>query len=226
MTEPQMSHAEHDVKRKHAKGHHSAPGNERIGSFSDGVFSIAITLLVLEVKVPDDITGGLITALPVILPKLLAHVISFAVLGIYWVGHHNMFLHIRRHDRWLLWMNILFLLFVASMPFAAALIIHYPDDQLALIFYALMLIGAGLALNLTWRYATKQRRLVPAELDADLIAFVNRRQLMAPMVYVIAVLVSFLNLNVAKLLFILVPLLYIVPSPLDQFHHKQLADTE
>lgn len=226
MTDTQISSAEHAAPRKHVTKHHSAPGNERIGAFSDGVFAIAITLLVLEVKVPEHLTGGLISAMPEVLPKFLAHVISFAVLGIYWVGHHNMFLHIRRHDRWLLWMNVLFLLFVASMPFAAALIIHYPDDQLALVFYALMLIGAGLTLNVTWRYATKHRRLVPAELDADLIAFVNRRQLMAPMVYVFAVLVSFLSLNVAKLLFILVPLLYIVPSPLDQFHHKQLADTE
>lgn len=95
-----------------------------------------------------------------------------------------------------------------------------------LVFYALMLIGAGVSLNLTWRYATERRRLVPAELDDDLIAFVNRRQLMAPIVYLVALLVSFLNLNAAKLFFILVPLLYIVPSPLDQFHHKQLADTE
>ena len=226
MTDTQMSNTEHEAPRKHVTKHHSAPGNERIGSFSDGVFSIAITLLVLEVKVPDHVTGGLISAVPEVLPKFLAHVVSFAVLGIYWVGHHNMFLHIRRHDRWLLWMNILFLMFVASMPFAAALIIRYPDDELALVFYALMLIGAGVSLNLTWRYATERRRLVPAELDDDLIAFVNRRQLMAPIVYLVALLVSFLNLNVAKLLFVLVPLLYIVPSPLDQFHHKQLADTE
>ncbi len=226
MTETQISQNAHEAARKHVSKHHSAPGNERINAFSDGVFAIAITLLVLEVKVPDQISGGLMTVVPTVLPKFLAHVISFAVLGIYWIGHHNMFLHIKRHDRWLLWLNILFLMFVTSMPFAAGLIIHHPDDQLALVFYALMLIGAGFALNLTWRYATQNRRLVPADLDSDLVEFVNRRQMMAPIVYIVAILVSFLSVSVAKWLFIVVPLLYIVPSPLDQFHHKQLADTE
>ena len=105
-------------------------GNERMAAFSDGVFAIAITLLVLELQVPASVPpGGLIALVPEFLPKLAGHVITFAILGIYWVGHHNMFMHIKRHDRTLLWLNNLFLLFVAAMPFPAGLIVQYGNDQ-------------------------------------------------------------------------------------------------
>src|SRR5512145_3234135 len=73
-----------------------AEGNERLNAFSDGVIAIAITLLVLEIKVPEHIPdGGLVGLLPDLLPKLAGHIVSFIVLGIYWVGHHNMFMHIK-----------------------------------------------------------------------------------------------------------------------------------
>jgi uncharacterized membrane protein len=199
-------------------------GNERIGAFSDGVFAIAITLLVLELKVPEHVpAGGLVTLLPEILPKILGHVISFAVLGLYWVAHHNMFLHIKRHDRVLLWLNILFLLFVASMPFLAGLIAEHGGDQFAVIAYAGTLVLAGLVLDLIWAYATHERRLVDPGIDADLVAAVHRRVLMAPAIYLLAIVVSFVSLVAAKLIVFVVLLVYIVPSPLDSHHRKQLG---
>jgi uncharacterized membrane protein len=111
-------------------------GNERIIALSDGVFAIVITLLVLEIKVPEVANSELSAAIVEIIPKILSHVISFVVLGIYWIGHHNMFMHIKRHDRILLWLNILFLLCVASMPFPTGLIVQYIDQQLAIVVYA------------------------------------------------------------------------------------------
>jgi len=202
-------------------------GNERIGAFSDGVFAIAITLLVLELKVPEHAPpGGLVQVLPDMLPKIIGHVISFAVLGLYWVAHHNMFMHIKRHDRILLWLNILFLLFVASMPFLAGLLAAYGDDQFAVIAYAMTLVLAGLVLDLIWAYATHERRLVDSGLDAHLVAVVHRRVLMAPVIYLLAIGVSFFSLVAAQLVFVLVILVYVVPSPLDLHHHKQLGASE
>lgn len=202
-------------------------GNERIGAFSDGVFAIAITLLVLSLEVPNHVPpGGLVKLLPDMAPKLIGHVVSFAVLGIYWIGHHNMFLHIKRHDRVLLWLNTLFLLFVASMPFTTGLMAAYGDDQFAVIAYAGTLALAGLSLDLIWLYATRDRRLVDPGIDPDLVAFVHRRVLMAPAIYLLAIGVSFLSLVVPKLLFAVVVIVYIVPSPLDTYHHKQLGASE
>jgi uncharacterized membrane protein len=201
---------------------HGVPGNERIGAFSDGVFAIAITLLVLGLVVPAHAPeGGLITLLPDLLPKLAGHVITFAILGIYWVGHHNMFLHIKRHDRTLLWLNNLFLLFVAVMPFPTGLIVQYGNDRLAVIAYAGTLVLAGLSLDLIWRYATHNHRLVTPGMDPGLIAFVHGRVLLAPAVYLLAIAVSFVSIAGAKLLFLIVAIAYIVPNPLDHYHHRQ-----
>jgi uncharacterized membrane protein len=203
---------------------HGVPGNERIGAFSDGVFAIAITLLVVGlVEVPVHAPeGGLITMVPDFLPRLAGHVITFAVLGIYWVGHHNMFMHIKRHDRTLLWLNNLFLLFVAIMPLPTALIAEHGDDQVAVIAYAGTLVLAGVSLDLIWRYATHKNRLVSPGIDPGLVTFVHGRVLLAPAVYLLAIVVSFFSITAAKLLFVIVTLLYIVPNRLDQYHHRQL----
>lgn len=198
------------------------PGNERMAAFSDGVFAIAITLLVLGLQVPTGVPeGGLIKLAPAFLPKLAGHVVTFAILGIYWVGHHNMFLHIKRHDRALLWLNNLFLLFVAVMPFPTGLIVEYGNDQLAVIAYAGTLVLAGLSLDLIWRYATHHHRFVAPGMDPGLIAFVHGRVLLAPAVYLLAIAVSFASITGAKVLFLIVAIMYIVPNPLDHYHHRQ-----
>ena len=213
--------------RPPAKGLMGIAGNERIGAFTDGVFAIAITLLVLALEVPDHVpAGGLQQLIPELVPKFAGHVISFAVLGVYWIGHHNMFLHIHRHDRTLLWLNILFLLFVASMPFTTGLLATYGDDHFAVLAYAANLVLAGLALDLIWVHATRGRRLVDENIDPDLVAFVHRRVLMAPAIYLLAIGVSFFSVALPKLMFAAVVVIYIVPSPLDTYHHKQLGASE
>ena len=204
-----------------------AEGNERLNAFSDGVIAIAITLLVLEIKVPEQIPpGGLSALLPDLLPKLAGHVISFVVLGIYWVGHHNMFMHIKRHDRTLLWLNILFLLCAASMPFVAGLVTHHADDRLAIVSYGGLLVITGLVLDAIWWYASHQRRLVGPSIDPALVAFVHRKVLAGPLLYLVAIGVTFLSISLAKYAFALVALLQIVPSPLDHYHHKELDGRE
>ncbi len=205
--------------------HRGVPGNERIAAFSDGVFAIAITLLVLELHVPTSVpAGGLIELVPEFLPKLAGHVITFVILGIYWVGHHNMFLHIKRHDRALLWLNNLFLLFVAIMPFPTGLIVQYGNDRMAVIAYAGTLVLAGLSLDLIWRYATYKHRLVTPGMDPGLIAFVHGRVLLAPAIYLLAIGVSFISIAGAKVLFLIVAIAYIVPNPLDHYHHRQFQE--
>ena len=202
--------------------HRGVPGNERLTALSDGVFAIAITLLVLELRVPEQLPqGGLITLVPELLPRVIGHAVTFAVLGIYWVGHYNMFLHIKRHDRTLLWLNNLFLLFVAVMPFPTSLVVQHGSDRLALIVYAGTLMCAGLSLELIWLYATHDNHLVAHGLDPDLIAFVHRRILLAPLMYLLAVVVSFASLTAAKLIFVIVVVAYIVPNPTDKYHHRQ-----
>jgi len=205
------------------------PGNGRIGALSDGVFAIVITLLVLEIKVPTVEAIDLPSALYETVPKILSHIVSFIVLGIYWIGHHNMFEHIKRHDRVLLWLNIIFLLCVASMAFPTGLIVQYPEQQVAVIIYAVTLIAGGVVLDLMWWYASKDRRLVIDTMQKSFINSVHRRILIAPILYTLAILFSFINVLLSYLIIVAVIVYYIVPLEFDSFHHihiRKLADDE
>lgn len=199
--------------------------NTRIGAFSDGVFSITITLLVLALHVPQVAPGeSLIDAiLSENLPlHLVGYAVSIVVIGIYWVGQHNMFFHIKGHDRVLLWLNILFLGLVASMPFWTDMLINNREEKVAVIAYAGTLALIGFALDTIWRYASHDHRLVDPNIDPQLVTFVHRRVLLAPVVYLISIVISFFSTLIAELLFAVVALLYIVPNPLDHYHHRAL----
>jgi uncharacterized membrane protein len=204
----------------------SVAGNERINAFCDGVFAVAITILVLGIQVPDipvdRAAVELGPALLKMLPQFAGHVVSFAILGIYWVGHHNQLLHVRRHDRTYLWLTILFLLCVATMPFPTALLIRYHTQQIAVIVYASGLIVTGLALDLLWWYATRRHHLVSASMEPEFIRFVHRRVLTAPMFYAVAIAVSFISVTLAELIFAITAIYYIIPNPFDQYHHRNV----
>jgi uncharacterized membrane protein len=208
--------------QEHATSTH---GNERINAFSDGVFAIVITLLVLELKVPEHLPpGGLLELLPELMPAFLGHVVSFVLIGMLWVGHHNMFLTVKRHDRTLLWLNNFFLLAVATMPFFAGLLAHHTTDQASMVAYALNLIMAGLLLLATWLYATHRRRLVPAELPQRVVTHVARRILIAPVLSVVAIVTTFINPSISQFIFILIAVLYIFPNPFDVHHGRAMKD--
>ena len=112
----------------------------RLEAFSDGVFAIAITLLILEVKVPHAGTGeSLRTALLRLWPSYLGYVISFVTLGIMWTNHHAMFTYIRRTDRYFLIVHVFFLMCISFLPFPTAVLAEYferPGATTAGAFYA------------------------------------------------------------------------------------------
>lgn len=113
----------------------------RVLALSDGVFAIIITLLVLEVHVPELTQGqSLNQALAELRPSLTAFVISFVLAGIQWVGHRDLFALIRRTDRGLVWLNILFLLPLCLLPFGAGLLGRYDQEPVALRIYGLLLV--------------------------------------------------------------------------------------
>lgn len=131
---------------------------ERMTFFSDAVFAIAMTLLVIEVKVPEiHVLDGMVLAQALVdlLPKYIGFVVSFIVLGRFWVGHHHVMGMLDHADRRLVWINLLFLLAVAFMPFPTAVLSDYVQLRVAVCFYAgwLMLLGA---LN-RWLIATALR---------------------------------------------------------------------
>lgn len=212
----------------------AAASLERLNAFSDGVFSIAITLLLFEVRAPAvealDASGkSLADALWDERVPFLTLALSFALMGIYWVGHAAMFRLIQRADRNLLWANLLFLLFVGLIPFSAVMLTSYVDrpgdDRVAITVYSANLILAGLSLDLLWHHASKGKRLIDPAIHDHVVWMVHVRVLAGAAVYLVAIALAWLVSVRATLVFlVLTPIFYIFPFVFDrieEWHVRQ-----
>lgn len=192
--------------------------SNRLEALTDGVFAIAMTLLVLELRISEAAghlsSSELMTAIIGLFPNFLAYVISFAILGIFWVGHHNFFHLVKRVDRPFLWVNIFGLLFVSLIPFSAALLGRYGSEPVSIIVYALNLTLAGLVFGFGWRYATKHG-LLDAQLDPKFVRFAQKHIMVAPVMYLFAIIASFFNPTLSMVILVVVPVYYILPNHLD-----------
>jgi len=112
----------------------------RLEAFSDGVFAIVITLLILDIRFPDVDYSQFGKTLVSLLPRILAYVMSFIIIGVYWVTHHNSMHAIRKTDRSFLWLNILLLLCISFIPFPTSLLGRYPFQAGPIIIYGVTLI--------------------------------------------------------------------------------------
>jgi uncharacterized membrane protein len=143
---------------------------KRAEAFSDGVFAVAITLLVLELRVPGG-EGALLHRLLTIWPSYLAYIVSFLTIGIMWLNHHTMFSHIVRVDRTLLLLNLLLLMVVAAVPFPTALVgeelgkhLHGHDAKTIVAAYGLVMIMMSICFSAVWWYLVFHPRLMSEEL--------------------------------------------------------------
>ena len=193
----------------------------RIAAFSDSVFAFAATLLVLNIKIPEVLPDQLTTELPRqvlhLWPQLLSYMMSFVIVGIYWVAHHVMFHHIKRTDRVLLWLNISFLMCIAFIPFPTGLISRYGAVQTAVVVYAATLTITGILLELLWWYATKGHYLVEKDLPENVIRLGTIKTIVAPSTYAISIAVSFISPKLCVIFFVAIPAFYILPSRLDRY---------
>jgi uncharacterized membrane protein len=177
----------------------------RLEAFSDGVFAIAATLLVLELHVPET-NHGLAEALRSQWPAYVAYVTSFLTIGIMWVNHHELFRHVQEVDRTFLFENLLLLMVVSITPFPTAVLGRYvtadEEAHVAAALYGLVMLLMGLAFTLLWLRATRQRRGVRREgvLFSTGIA-----------VYLVAIGVSFVSAPLAMLLYLLMAVFYVFP---------------
>jgi len=196
----------------------------RVEALSDGVFAIAMTILVLNISVPTAETVSadrLPDALRHVLPQVLVYIISFVNLGVLWVGQHNQYHFIDRADRWFLWINILYLLLISFMPLATALLGHFPLHRVALVVYGTNLVAATLVLALHWHYATAGGRLVSSELSPRVIGLAHRRILGSAGAYTIALMLSLMVPVLSLVLFLAVPLFNVLPFTLDRFFRAE-----
>jgi len=171
----------------------------RIEAFSDGVFAIAVTLLVLELKVPqlaeDAGSAELWSALLSRWPSYAAYLVSFMTILIVWVNHHRLFTIIQRCDSRFLFINGLLLLVVTTIPFPTALLAEFferPSAPVACALYTGMFVMLALAFNAFWRYAYHSRLLARTVSSAQ-IAAISRSLLFGPITYFVAFVLAFVN---------------------------------
>jgi uncharacterized membrane protein len=189
-------------------------GMERIVFFSDAVFAIAITLLALEIRLPEEIARGsnteLFQNLFAIWPKYLGYIVSFLSIGNFWVVHHRQFRYIERYDTRLMFINLLILMSVAFMPFPTA-IISENGNRTSTIFYALSAMVVGLLSTLLWVYASHNHRLVAANLEYFVVRRGVLRTLSAPAIFLLSIGIAYIDPDLAKYSWILiVPAVFLV----------------
>jgi uncharacterized membrane protein len=181
----------------------------RVLALSDGVFAIIITLLVLEIHVPELTQGhSLNEALHELRPSLVAFVISFVLAGMYWVGHRDLFALIRRTDRGLVWLNILFLLPLCLLPFGAGMLGRYDQEPVALRIYGLLLVLIALMRVVIWLYATSRPHLLWQRLDDRQRRAGLALNLVPGLVYLLAFLVAKAAPGLSLLIYAGLPVLY------------------
>ena len=190
----------------------------RIETFSDGVFAIAITLLIIEIGVPHTgATESLSEKLIHLWPSYLGYATSFLVIGTVWANHHNRFRLIIRSDHVLLFLNVLFLMCVAFIPFPTALLAEYIREEehriTAVAVYSGTLAVTAVFFTLLWLYAAGNYRLVDRSVDPSLLRAMTRRYVLGMLLYVAAFALAFVSAAASLALIVILALIFVLPEP-------------
>jgi uncharacterized membrane protein len=187
---------------------------KRIEGLTDGIFAIAMTLLVLNLSLPKkgiDLTeAGLHQMLFGQLNHFFNYFLSFVLLAVFWILHHQQFHFIKRTNRTHLWINIFILMFVALVPFSTSLVGDFPYFWLDDFFFASNMFVLGVLFYLNWIYSTSGHRLVESDLDKRRIALGNKRALVLPVVSFLAMGTSLISPSLSSYLFLCIPLILLL----------------
>jgi uncharacterized membrane protein len=183
----------------------------RLIAFTDGVFAIVITILVLEIRVPDDLPArSLGDAIDDVGPTFTAWIISFFITGMHWLWHRDLFNQVRTVNRDVIWLNLVYMLPVCLVPFASSVLGEYHDEAIALHLYGSVLIAASLFRVILYAYLMHRPELLWEPPSRQRRRFGMLLALASVAVYVIAIVVATALPTVSLLIYLAVPLLYFV----------------
>ena len=189
---------------------------ERLAALSDGIFAVAMTLLVLDLRVPVSTISNRITneqdlwsALIKLGPNLLPYLMSFLTLGIFWVGQQTQLNYFKQSNRHLTWIHLAFLLAVTLMPFSTGLLAAYITFRIAMMTYWLNILLLGVMLFVSWRYA-QHAQLMKEEVTAEICSANERRIVIAQSLYAFGTLLCFINTYLSIGFIVLVQLNYAI----------------
>ena len=193
---------------------------ERMIFFSDAVFAIAITLMILEIKIPDfheNVSDrALLQSLGNLIPKFQGFVFSFMLIGLYWTVHHRMYGFVTNYNRRLLWLNLFFLFFIVLMPFSTGFYSEYSNAELVtkqlkvpMTFYVLNFCCVGFINYFTWIYiANPKNKLIEHPIDPAVMKQAKSRALVVPIIIFMMLPIAYLfNVLVAVYVPVFIPLI-------------------
>ena len=198
-----------ETRREDAAARSRQSSPERVVTFTDGVFAIIITILVLDIRVPEDLPSrSLGDAIEDIGPTLIAWVISFFITAMYWVGHRDLFNRVKLVNRDVVWLNVVYLLPVCLIPFASSVLGEYHDEPTALHLYGAVLIAASLLRVVLYSYVMRRPELLwelPSKAHRRFGALLS---FAVVVLYVLAMVIAAWLPTVSLFVYLAVPLLY------------------
>ena len=191
----------------------------RLETFADAVFAIAITLLIIEIRLPPpqevEHAGGLGAALAHLWPSYLGYVISFVVIGIMWANHHNLMKLVDRIDHGFITWNLLLLLCVAFLPFPTAVMAEHltnPDErEVAVAFYCGCFTITAVFYFLMWWHAARGRRLIAPHVPDEAVRAITRAYAPGSLLYLAATLLAFVHVAISLAIVFGLAILYMLP---------------
>lgn len=195
---------------------------DRLEIFSDAVFAIIMTLLVLELHVPEvpehASFAQYAAAMAPLWPKIAGFILTFVTIAIHWVSHHYFFRHITKATIGMVWLNMFFLLWLCFLPFPTAMLGDHPTDQFPIVLYAANSLLLALTFFAMRKHANHNGLFKE---DKETSQYMGpRRSLPAILLFSLAIVSAFVNVYFALACVLLVPVLYFVPNVL---HHEQIS---
>ena len=181
----------------------------RVEAFSDGVFAIAITLLILEIKVPTE--GDLGPALLHEWPSFLAFLASFFTIGVMWMNHHRLFTLIERADDILIGLNLLLLLGITWIPFPTALLATHTLNRIAALVYSTTFFVMSLIFQVFWAYATRRPGIMAPEKSTG-ARQITWQYILGPVLYLISIVIAFFSGAAVLIWSALVAIYFAIPA--------------
>lgn len=202
---------------------------DRLKAYSDSIFAFAVTLLVYNIVVPTITNpldaGELFMKLVGQWQIFLTYFLSVALIGIFWIGHTIMLHFIVRADRKFYWLNTLLVASIAILPFPTSILAKYPDNSTALRVYGGVLFFTSMIFSYMWHFASKNHHLIEKNLPYKTIKLGKKVVFFAPIIYFVGIISTFFSIRFCQVLFLLIPMLYLIPSPIDKLV-KQIGNNE
>jgi uncharacterized membrane protein len=197
----------------------------RVFNFSDGVFAFAATLLVVKIDLPqiarNEFSTNFTNAFNLLWPQYLINIVTFIVIGYYWMNHHAILGHVKLFTTFIVWLNIFFLVSVAFLPFPVDLYGDFPTSRFVVVFYSASLAVVGYLLSIIWWYASSNHRLISENLSDREIRYYTLRNLVAPVIFTLSIPLVYIDPLLTPASWLLVILGVILVNK--KFHVKEVS---